>query len=717
VTECGIRTSEDCGTEDVARKKEWNKAMTRDMKQQLRRILVIDDDLDVWKAYRLVLTPETASSGTSAEKINRLLSPGMDDDPAAANFSLSFAAQGQDGFGMVEEAIRRKEPFALAFVDVRMPPGWDGMETAKRIRALDPEIELVIVTAYSDHSIEEIVRAVGSSEKLLFLRKPFDPDELRQLALSLTAKWHLARLAERQRKDLIASEHRFRSLVETTSDFVWEVDREGRFSYCSPVSRDLYGYGPEELAGKIFFEVLSEPESRDQFRQVFSSCVDSAERCQAVERRCLTKEGRLIIVESNGMPVFDAQGQVCGYRGIDRDITARKENEAERQRLEERYRQTQKLEALGTLSGGIAHDLNNILTPIIVSAELGKMQTAGNHELHAKFETIENCSQRAAELIRRILSFSRKQKIDMQPLDLGQSIQEFSKMLRRLIREDITLSVVLPEKLWPVLADRGQMEQVLMNLVVNARDAMENGGELVISAENKTITGQTLYDVDSRKIGGDFVVLTVSDQGCGIDAKKITMVFDPFFTTKEVGKGTGLGLATVHGIVAQHDGHIVVESEAGKGSSFKIFLPKSEGTASWEKAELALPRLLRGSESVLLVEDDAEVLQILAATLEEVGYRVLTAANGNAALDLFAKKGEEIEMLVTDLIMPGLGGKALGRAIRDRRPGLPILYMTGYAFDVATQELEEERGSVLLQKPFTLDHFTRTVRKLLDAPR
>ncbi|MBA3004661.1 MAG: response regulator [Desulfurivibrio sp.] len=699
----------------VEQKKEGNQEMTRDMKQQPRRILVIDDDLDVWKAYQLVLAPEAVSSGTSAEKINRLLSPGMENDPAAAHFSLSFAAQGQEGFAMVEEAARRKEPFALAFVDVRMPPGWDGMETAKRIRALDPEIELVIVTAYSDHSIEEIVRAVGSSEKLLFLRKPFDPDEIRQLALSLTTKWYLARLAEQQRKDLIASEHRFRSLVETTSDFVWEVDSEGRFSYCSPVSLDLYGYAPEELAGKIFFEVLAEPESRDQFRQVFFSRMASASRCHAVERRCLTKEGRLVIVESSGTPVFDAQGRICGYHGIDRDITARKENETQRQRLEERFRQTQKLEALGTLAGGIAHDLNNILTPILANSQLGKMQTVGNNELHAKFETIESCGRRAADLIRRILSFSRKQKIDVQPLDLRQLIQEFTKMLRRLIREDITLTVALPEKLWAVLVDRSQMEQVLMNLVVNARDAMDKGGELRISAENMSVAAYSLYDVDLREICGDFVVLAVSDQGCGIDANNMTMVFDPFFTTKEVGKGTGLGLATVHGIVAQHGGHIFVESEEGKGSTFKIFLPKSEGAVSGEKMKATPLHLEEGTESILLVEDDAEVLQILAATLEGLGYRVAAAANGKDALDIFAEKGEGIDMLVTDLIMPGLGGKALGRAIRDRRPDLPILYMTGYAFDVETQELEEERGSALLQKPFAMDHFARVVRKLLDS--
>ncbi|MGV1100738.1 response regulator [Thiovibrio sp. JS02] len=687
------------------------------MTQQHLRILVIDDDRDVWKAYRLVLTPETESSGASAEKISRLLSPGSEDDPAAANFFLSFAAQGQEGFAMVEEAVRKNEPFALAFVDVRMPPGWDGMETARRIRAQDPEIELVIVTAYSDHSIEEIVRAVGSSEKLLFLRKPFDPDELRQLALSLTAKWYLSRLAEQQRRELLASEHRFRSLVETTSDFVWEVDREGRFSYCSPVSRDLYGYAPEELLGRHFYEVLAAPENKESLRRLFAECVSAGSRCQALERPFLTRDGARIIVESSGAPVFDGSGQVCGYRGIDRDITARKANEEERQRLEDRYRQAQKLEALGTLAGGIAHDLNNILTPIIAYAELGKMQTENNHDLHGKFETIEHCSQRAAELIRRILSFARKQKIEVRPLDLRQSIQEFTKMLRRLIREDITLSTVLPEKLWTVLADRSQMEQVLVNLVVNARDAMEDGGEIVISAENRSVAAKTLYDVDLREICGDFVVLAVCDQGCGIEPKKMAMVFDPFFTTKEVGKGTGLGLATVHGIVVQHGGHILVESEVGKGSSFKIFLPKSEDAVAAERGAPASPKLQKGTESILLVEDDAEVLLVLSATLEDVGYRVLPAVNGQAALEIFAEQGQDIDLLVTDLIMPGLGGKALSGMIRARRPGLPVLYMTGYAFDVATSALEEERGSILLQKPFSLDHLTRVVRELLDSSR
>jgi len=319
-------------------------------------------------------------------------------------------------------------------------------------------------------------------------------------------------------------------------------------------------------------------------------------------------------------------------------------------------------------------------------------------------------------LIRRILAFSRKQKIEMKPLDLVQLVQEFSKILHRLIREDITLRLVLPEKSWSVFADRGQMEQVLMNLVVNARDAMAEGGELTISVEDREVSQQQgLYDVDSREICGEFVLLAVRDQGCGIEAKKLSRVFDPFFTTKEVGKGTGLGLATVRGIVAQHGGHILVESAKNQGSSFSIFLPRGEGQIRLEKLAPPPLNLEKGTENIILVEDDVEVRRILAATLEGLGYLVFSAAGGKEAMDIFAEKGDEIDSLVTDLIMPGLGGQALGQAMRRRRPELPIIYMTGYAFEVATRELELEHGSALLQKPFAPEHFTAAVRKLLDS--
>ncbi|MFZ5775906.1 MAG: response regulator [Thermodesulfobacteriota bacterium] len=681
-----------------------------------RRILVIDDDPDVLKAYDMVLGEE-AETGSASEAMGRLLGGDAAED-REPEFILSFARQGEEGFNMAVAAADRGEPYALAFVDVRMPPGWDGMETAVRLRASDPRLELVIVTAYSDRSREEIVRAVGSSAGLLFFRKPFDPEELKQLALSLSDKWLLARQAEEQRQELLASEQRFRALVETTSDWVWEVDREGRLTYCSPVCRELYGHEPEDLLGKTFFEVLSEPGERDHFRQIFASCVASASRCQSVERRCLTKTGRLIFVESSGAPVLDPMGQVAGFRGIDRDITARKQAEEERRRLEEQYRQSQKLEALGTLAGGIAHDLNNILTPIIGYCGLGQAKTDQDHPLRQYFDAIANCGQRAADLIRRILAFCRKQEMVVQRVDLNELVRELTKMLRRLIREDISLSLALTETVWPVLADRTQLEQVLLNLVVNARDAMGEGGALVIATENRSVAPHTQYDVDAQEVTGDFVVLSVRDQGQGIEPEKVRMIFDPFFTTKETGKGTGLGLATVHGIVAQHGGHVVVESELGHGSCFTVFLPRNEQQAGEAGGGAPSVDIHQGSGVVLLVEDDETVLNILRETLEEAGYSVLTATNGQDGMAVYERELRRIDLLITDLIMPGMGGRALGQAIRERAPGLPILYMSGYSFEVSSQELiRDQPNTAMMQKPFPLPQFTRAVRGLIESAR
>lgn len=677
-----------------------------------RRILIIDDDRDIWQAYQRVLLPVVA--GDSMRQIHEVLAL-PDEEMEQSGFVLTFASQGKDGFEKVRQAQEDGSPFALAFIDVRMPPGWDGMETAAQIRKFDPDLELVIVTAYSDHSCEEIVRAVGSGTRLLFFRKPFDPEELKQLALSLTDKWLLARLAEQQHRDLINSEYRFRSLVETTNDFVWEVDREGRFTYCSPVCRELYGYEPEKLLGQLFFEILVVPENKEHFRQLFADCVQQASRCRALERSCYRKNGELIHIESSGCPVLDQRGEVVGFRGIDRDITARKENEKERSRLEAQYRQAQKLEALGTLAGGIAHDLNNILTPIFGCCFLGKMELGQEHPTYSHLETIESCSQRAAELVRRILSFCRKQELNIQTVGLDTLIHDFSKMLKRLIREDIKLVFDLAPNLWSVNADPPQMEQILVNLIVNARDAMEGGGTITVRAANHNIPRHTLYDVDSNELAGDYVVLSVSDQGTGIDQKTLAMIFDPFFTTKEVGKGTGMGLAAVYGIVARHQGGIIVDSCLNDGTSFHIYLPRSGTEIKPEQAKPGSSALMNvGTETILLVEDDLEILQLLASALSSAGYTTLTASDGQAGLKVFEEENGLIDLLITDLVMPELGGKALTQAVRHRKQNLPVLFMTGHSFDIDLQKLASTPNTVLLKKPFTMENFNKAVRMLLD---
>ncbi len=801
------------------------------MKADNRRILVIDDDREIWLSYQKVLLP--AGDNSPGKQMARLLGRGKERTAGTPTFELLFAPQGKEGFAMVEDALRLDEPFALIFVDIRMPPGWDGMETAAKIRAIDPNVEIVIVTAYSDRSQEEIVQVVGAPDKLLFFRKPFDADELQQIAISLTAKWNLSRLEEEQRRDLqtvlqttpaaiftvdgvgtvlswnpaaeqitgytageiigghcpfdghlmprachtcllndaldgdaaktrevgfvdksgckrtilirlskvfdrkgqfvkavesfwditvlketeIAlhdSEDRFRALVETISDLVWEVDREGRFTYCSPVCGTIYGYRPEELVGQKIFEALSMAEEVEHLEQLFQGCARRRQGFQTVVRRCRRKDGQLVYVETSAVPVIDGMGRLLGLRGIDRDITARKKNEEERARLEEQYRQSQKMESLGTLAGGIAHDLNNVLTPIIGNAELALLLLrVDNHPAVQKVEDILKCSDRAAELIRKILAFSRKQVLRPTVLDLNVLVADLTKLLRRLIREDIRMEVDLAEDLLSVSGDQGQMEQILMNLVVNAGDAVTGDGRIVVRTRNETVVPGTIADVDGKALSGTFVVLSVSDNGSGMDQETLARIFEPFFTTKDVGKGTGMGLSTVYGIVQQHGGHLRIETALGKGTTFFVYLAGSRRAVTLPERE-APSASLSGSETVLLAEDDVGVRSVTALTLREFGYRVLEAADGQQALTVFVEAGGAVDLLITDVIMPGIHGDEVARQLRHDHPELPVLYISGHTFDMSAKELARDSNSVFMQKPFRQGALVRAVRELLD---
>ncbi len=795
------------------------------------RILIIDDDPEIQSAYRMVLALEDQQGRTAnallAELVSSSQGAAADDTP---RFDLDFAAQGSEGVAMAESAHNNSHPFAAAFIDIRMPPGYDGMETAARIRKIDPDVEIVIVTAYSDRSREEIVRAVGVPDKLLFLRKPFDPEELIQLALSLTTKWNLARQAE-ARKDHLetvlkttpaaiftvdkdrcitswnpaaeqitgypatdvvgrpcimdkigaekichdcpldctdavdlqeevqiidsngvprtllknatciknrqgriirvvesfwditarkaaeaaqsASEARFRALVETTSDWVWETDKQGHFIYCSPLCESIYGYAPEELIGRSFFERLLHPEEQTVGRALFDQCVQKKSGFQNMERRSLTKQGRLIHIESSGIPVLDDEGQVVGFRGIDRDITRRKRIEKERRELEVRYRQSQKLEALGTLAGGIAHDLNNVMTPIMGGAQLALLKINEGHPFYNNLKIIEEGVQRAADLIHQILAFSRKQVMATRPLNLTLVIEEFAAMLRRLIREDIQLEFDLDEALWTIEADKNQMEQILINLVVNARDAVSSGGKIAIKTANREIP-ESIGDADDRQIvPGPYVVMSVGDDGHGMDPNTLGRIYDPFFTTKEAGQGTGLGLATVYGIVKQHDGEIQVDTAPGKGTCFNIYFKRSIKSAEKDKQDH--PQTVSGGkDTILLVEDDVGVREVASHSLSYYGYRVIEADNGIEAIRVFKELEGRVDLLFTDVVMPAMGGASLAETLREQKPQLPVLFMSGHSFDVNTKELAALQGNAFIQKPFKPLDVARKIRRLLD---
>ena len=428
-------------------------------------------------------------------------------------------------------------------------------------------------------------------------------------------------------------------------------------------------------------------------------------RIQNVEVQWKRRDGQSITARLSGRAVMDREGAVIGFEVIAEDVTQRRE-------LEEQLRQAQKMEAVGRLAGGVAHDFNNLLTAIIGYSHLLTAELGGAPAAH-HVEEITNAATRAADLTGQLLAFSRKQVLNPTVLDLRTQIGQLEKMLRRLIGADVDLQIGLPPELWRVHGDAGQIDQVLLNLVVNARDAMPRGGRLMLDVANRELDA-----ADASRLGvpaaGQYVVLSVSDTGSGIDPTTLPHIFEPFFTTKEVGKGTGLGLATVYGVVTQSGGHIHVTSQLQVGTTFSIFFPASQGAA--EPASHANTRLPSpsGTETVLLVEDEPGVRRLAIRVLEKQGYRVLSADTAAAALRV-ASSSTPIDLLLTDIVMPGQSGPDLAAQLSAELPELKILFMSGYSENRLLDASQRPAGA-FLKKPFTPSVLAQRVRECLDAP-
>ncbi len=389
---------------------------------------------------------------------------------------------------------------------------------------------------------------------------------------------------------------------------------------------------------------------------------------------------------------------------------------AERKRLEEQLLQAQKMETIGRLAGGIAHDFNNLLTAIIGYSSILLRHCSQDHPLRAEIEEIEKAGQRAAALTSQLLSFSRKQVLQPRVVDLNSVVTNLERMLRRLIGEDVELVTVLKPELGRVRVDPGQIEQVIMNLAVNARDAMPAGGKLTIETDNVELDEHYAREHVSVR-PGPYVMLAVSDTGCGMDKETQAHIFEPFFTTKERGKGTGLGLATVYGIVKQSGGNIWVYSEPGQGTTFKLYFPCVAGQAEMLTQKTESVSQLRGTETILLVEDDQQVQSLAARVLREQGYKVLETSNGKEALHLAAHYLAEIHLVLTDVVMPGMSGRVLVDHLKSLRPELRVLYLSGYTDDTIVHHRVLDPGASFLQKPFTPQGLARKVREVLGEAK
>ena len=515
-------------------------------------------------------------------------------------------------------------------------------------------------------------------------------------------------LAE-QTAELAKREERFRLLLRNSADGILLTNADGQHFFATESVTRLLGVSPDELTGPDGFSLIH-PDDLPRAHAVFAEVLASPNQQFTQQLRARHADGSwktLELVTANRLAEPHLRAIVSNFR----DVSERKSVEDTLRRTEEQLLQAQKLEAVGRLAGGIAHDFNNLLSVVLSYTELLQdtpAMSAGFSEL----QEIRRAGQRAAELTRQLLAFSRQQVLEPKVVDLGEAVRNSEPMIQRIVGEDIELRFAFAPMLWKTRVDPGQLEQVLMNLVVNARDAMAHGGVLTIETAN-TVLDQAYADQHAGVSAGEHVMLAVSDTGTGMDATTRARIFDPFFTTKEVGKGTGLGLATVFGIVKQSSGSIYVYSELGTGSSFKIYLPRTDKAAVDGRSTPPSERK-RGTEAILLVEDDASVRSVARAILEAHGYRVTVASSGFEALTIAARSGA-IDLLVTDVVMPKMSGRELARRLGVERPRLKILYMSGYTDNAVFQRGMLETGAAFLQKPLTPENLTSSVRAALDA--
>ena len=515
-------------------------------------------------------------------------------------------------------------------------------------------------------------------------------------------------ITERKRADdaLRASEERFRQIAESTEEWIWEVNSDGLYTYASHVVEKILGYNPDEIVGKKHFYDFYPSDKREQMKKEAFEFFATKRMLVKYLNSNVHKNGNIILIETSGAPILDSRGDLLGYRGVDVDIT-------EYRKLEDQLRHAQKMEAVGTLAGGIAHDFNNILNVIIGYGTMLLDSMEADSLSKEQMNEVLMAAERAANLTKGLLVFSRKQVVEVKPVNINETILGIQTMLVRMIRENIDFKLNLTDMPLVVMADAGQIEQVLMNLATNAKDAMPEGGHLTI------VTG--LQELDNEYVEaygygkpGIYALITVTDTGHGMDAETQQKIFEPFFTTKGIGEGTGLGLAISYGIIKQHNGYIKVYSEPGQGAEFKIYLPLVEETAELDKKTEAAVSVKGGNETILVAEDDPSLRKLSRIVLESFGYGVITAEDGEDAITKFIEHRDKIALVVLDMIMPKKSGKEASEEIKKTSPGIKTLFMSGYTMDfIKTGELTEA-GFDFIYKPFVPQDFLKKVREVLD---
>lgn len=594
------------------------------------KIIIIDDNTAIHDDFHKILDGRPAANAGArladlemeilGGDIGREVQAGKDSQP---RYELHSAFQGKDGYEMVHDAVRIGRPFSTAFVDMRMPPGWDGVETIQKLWEVDPHLQVLICTAYSSHSWEEIAQRLGHSDQLLILRKPFDPAEVSQIAASLTEKWRLANLSREVVQDL------------------------------------------EKAVAQKTREIRAQMTQRER-----------------VQQQLLEKEKQL--------------------------------------------RESQKLEAIGSLAGGVAHEFNNLLQIIQSFNQFALDACKPLDPMRKDLESVAIAAKRASSLTRKLLGFSRQKNLQFGDLDVNQVVGEIIGLAEPLVGSRITMAHCLGAEKPTVHADATELQQVLLNCIINARDAMDGAGQLFISTDNAYLD-DNYCRVDQNLSPGLFVCIYITDTGAGMSPEVQRRIFEPFYTTKQIGAGTGLGMAMAYGLIKQHKGHIDVDSEVGKGTTFKIYLPvrqadafgqpESDGPQSNDRSDAVGVDRVESKGATILVADDERLLQqVTKRILESMGHRVLLASDGPNAVEMVTQYADELDLVVMDVMMPNLTGTQAEQQIHRLCPDLPVIFCTGHA-PGSEQGGGLPQGCAVLRKPFQPDELLKVVQQTLQQSR
>ena len=704
-----------------------------------KRILVIDDNPAIHEDIRKILSP--SEHDTDMEEVKAALFGAQPSSVQRFSFEIDSALQGEEGLEKVKAAAAAGRPYSMAFVDVRMPPGWDGVETISRIWKEHSDLQVVICTAYSDYSWEEMIRTVGPSDSLLILKKPFDNIEVLQMAHALTEKWTLNNQVKTRLNDLdVLVAQRTAELEAANQQLKREIAERAQAEQALRLSEERFSKAfkasPIPLAilslmeGKFidvntgFEKLLGAPLASLVGRTTseLNLWVDPNAEQAMLERLRTEMSLRNLSVQFHNqagkavdvllsVEVFELNGAPY-LLIIAQDIT-------EQLKMESQLRHSQKMEAVGQLAAGVAHDFNNLLTIVTGNASLMLEDKAADSLDVKPLQSICAAADRATRLVRQLLTFSRKQISDIRPCQIGESLGTVVEMLPRAIGPQVAVRLETLPGLPQIEADAAMLENLVMNLAINSRDAMPEGGHLTIRAEAVTLDAATAArNPESR--AGRFVKLSVTDTGCGIKPEALPHIFEPFFTTKPIGQGTGLGLATVYGIAKQHKGWVEVESELGRGTTFKVFFPAFEKPA--EPATSTITKTASpakaGNETIMVVEDEPDLRDLVVQLLQARGYKIVSAASGVQALEQWAKHKQNIQLVLTDMIMPdGLTGRKLAEQLLAESPHLPIIYTSGCSLGSAGVEMEEVDTEHFLAKPYRPAELFEIVQRNLDRYR